>query len=150
MNGTTMEQYRAWIADYERQRLAEIHVVGTTSEAERMTVSLRGSCATATERMVSAFPELRRVRGHRDGAPHWWCVAPDGAIVDPTVKQFADTSTGHYEEYTGPDPVGKCMNCGDYVWSAAFSTSACSDECARELEAYYGAVISATRANRSR
>lgn len=41
--------------------------------------------------MVEAFPELKRVRGHyhcpwlSKAQPHWWCVDPDGNIVDPTV-----------------------------------------------------------------
>jgi hypothetical protein len=91
--------------------------------------------------MVAMFPELRRVRGHVHTAaggrhPHWWCVTPAGEIIDPTVTQFVDAVLD-YEPHddSTPEPVGKCLNCGDYVHAPR--SSGCSDECERELERYY-------------
>jgi len=109
----------------------------------------RGKCFGTTAMMVNAFPELRRVRGHYlcpswGRQEHWWCLAPDGTIVDPTGHQFPSCylypgiSLGVYEPL--PDdaeaPIGKCMVCGSYCWAseAAPSTNACSSECAEELK----------------
>jgi hypothetical protein len=96
----------------------------------------RGQCATMTERMAAAFPELRRVRGHYlcvDGRfTHWWLVAPDGAIVDPTREQFTDQH-GDYEEFTGAEPTGKCLNCGDLVFHGGFF---CDAACATATEEF--------------
>lgn len=103
----------------------------------------RGWCQSATAAMVVAFPELRRARGYvgRKGLnglyPHWWCVAPDGAIVDPTVGQFAHLGKRiTYEEYDeakhGPLPTGKCPNCGEYI----FDGKGLHEECAAEYLAY--------------
>lgn len=75
-------------------------------------------CRRISEEMCEAFPELRRVRGHYYGGgmqhAHWWCELPDGTVVDPTAAQFPPG--GRYVEYTGPDPLGKCPNCGELVW----------------------------------
>lgn len=102
-----------------------------------------GRCAETTLRMVEAFPELRRVRGHFDdpsigSQPHWWCVDPAGEIVDPTVRQFPCWYAGHYEEHVGPEPTGKCMNCGGYTYAPRSTT--CSEACDRELVAYLEGV----------
>ena len=33
---------------------------------------------------------------------HWWTIKPDGAIVDPSIKQFPTAGAGaEYEEYDG-------------------------------------------------
>ena len=128
--------YAEWIADFEQQRLREVILVGDEgmSDEERLSWVLKGTCGWAVDQMVAAFPELRRVRGHYGFTPHWWCVAPDGVIWDPSQRQFQVAAA--YVEYTGPDPIGKCMNCGDLIWTGT-RTSACSDECERELEFYY-------------
>lgn len=102
---------------------------------------VRGKCHEATEKMVAAFPELRRTCGFVI-APwgedqHWWCVAPDGSIVDPTVEQFhvvfgyeeVDPSKPHR-----PIPTGKCMNCSGPTYE---ERSICGPSCERELDAYY-------------
>ena len=102
-----------------------------------------GLCASATLEMVKAFPELKRVAGYATTAlhyrvQHWWCVAPDGSIVDPTVRQFQ----GLVPEYEPWQPgmevkVGRCMNCGDDIYRPVGSLDGsmhmciCSDECGR-------------------
>lgn len=52
----------------------------------------RLQCFEATTKMVVAFPELRQARGHiMVGVrlrPHWWCVTPDGTVIDPTAIQY--------------------------------------------------------------
>lgn len=101
-------------------------------------------CAEATEEMIAAFPELKRVRGLASVAepynlpptrtPHWWCVAPDGTIVDPTKHQYP-TSILSYEEVDesrGP-PSGKCPNCGGFCYCGAYL---CSDKCSEEYMSY--------------
>lgn len=111
---------------------------------------VRGKCAQAVEMMVAAFPELRRAGGFahvswgRD--QHWWCVAPDGLIVDPTVQQFGPPGTPiRYEELDLNDPAtrarvptGKCMDCGGDVYGG---DTFCSTECAAATEAYMKAPL---------
>lgn len=97
-------------------------------------VDLRGQCGIMSAIVSSLFPELRRVRGHyycpiagRERT-HWWCVAPDGSIVDPTASQFPSAGAGEYREYDGPEPSGKCLYCGDLVLPPR--RDFCEDECA--------------------
>lgn len=106
--------------------------------------AVRGSCAEATAEMVRLFPELIRVRGHYGRTEHWWCKTATGEIVDPTAAQFGvsegtpDPIGRRYVEHRegiDPEPLGKCLNCGSYVWfNAGYGGSACSAECAQELE----------------
>lgn len=99
-----------------------------------------GKCAEATERMVVEFPELRRVRGHYFCSAwlwreHWWCVAADGAVVDPTAGQFPSRGVGEYREWdeSKPEPTGRCPNCGKYCYDGR---TCCSDRCTTEYQAY--------------
>lgn len=106
------------------------------------------TCKEATAEMVKAFPELTRVAGHVDSAwgkrAHWWCVAAEGIIVDPTQAQFPESSWLTYEKWEpGMEVrVGKCMNCGAEIWKPVQSLeedpghhSVCSDSCDAELVA---------------
>lgn len=99
-----------------------------------------GKCAEATTAMVEAFPELRRVRGFYlcpgwDRREHWWLVAPDNAIVDPTAGQFPSKGSGDYEEWdeSRKEPTGKCPNCGGYAYDGG---TCCSKECHDAYAAY--------------
>jgi hypothetical protein len=85
-----------------------------------------GLCAAWTKRMAEEFPELRRARGHYLDAlwgprEHWWLVAPDGSVVDPTKDQL-------------PDKIGKCLECGAYVYAPR--RDFCSDAHERSYVAY--------------
>ena len=70
-------------------------------------------CAAAVE----ADPTLTLVRGHYfermwpsdPEQPHWWCVKPDGTIVDPSVRQFPSNGIGAYIPFNG---IVACSNCG--------------------------------------
>jgi hypothetical protein len=101
-----------------------------------------GNCARATEEMVKAFPELRRVPGFVfDGRwgqrEHWWCVAPDGTIVDPTASQFPVLF--NYREYKEGDEVrvGKCMDCGDDLYGQPGGERYfCDSRCEERYRAY--------------
>jgi len=106
--------------------------------------SARLQCAEATEKMVSDFPELKRVRGLADvkephdlpptRTPHWWCVTSDGNVVDPTAHQYPTHIIKYSEadEDKGP-PTGKCPNCGDLSYGGEYL---CSDKCNTEYMAY--------------
>lgn len=103
----------------------------------------KGMCRYFVDYMAETFPELRRVRGYYyepSGAhhPHWWLALPTGDVVDPTIVQFEPG--GSYVEFTGPDPVGQCFNCGDLVWEA-YNTSpcACSKACFDEISRDFAA-----------
>jgi len=43
---------------------------------------------------------------------HWWCCAPDGTIMDPTVLQFPSGGTGEYIPFDG---ILTCEYCGKDV-----------------------------------
>jgi hypothetical protein len=102
--------------------------------------SAYGKCYEATTAMVSAFPELRRVRGQvitvlwgeRD---HWWCVAPNGSVVDPTKRQFpAVLRYMPWDESKGEPPQRrKCPDCGDEHHG---EDDFCDDSCRRRYHAY--------------
>lgn len=134
-------RYDDWIAGYHGRRLTSVVLVGAElmTQEELLRAVLRGACTAATEEMVKAFPELRRVRGHYGNSSHWWCEDADGNVYDPSVAQFYRPST--YTEYSGPEPVGKCMECGELVWSMEYGSYACSKECAYSLNAYYSALV---------
>lgn len=112
---------------------------------------VRGACSTATLEMVEAFPELRRAGGFvfvawgRD--EHFWCVAPDGSIVDPTAAQFPG-GVFRYDELDLNDPktreivpTGYCMNCGGDTFKGA---TFCDQDC----EADFGAALQEDAAER--
>jgi hypothetical protein len=106
--------------------------------------SAYGNCSEATLRMVGAFPELKRVAGHYydiswGEREHWWCVAPDQRVVDPTASQFPTRGRGTYVELdpNDPRPTGQCLDCGDYVYDGK---TFCSPECERATRAYMGIV----------
>ena len=97
--------------------------------AANVTPPVRGMCKHYSELMVKVFPELRLAKGwYIDPTciqhPHWWCVTPQGIIIDPTVEQFM--LGGTYKEYDGPEPTGRCYNCGALVFEMR---NFCSGDC---------------------
>jgi hypothetical protein len=107
---------------------------------------VRARCESATRAMLEVFPELRRVRGFYYDAmwgarTHWWCVAPDGSIVDPTSRQFPSQGAGHYQEWREGDeePSGRCLGCGDYIFESRRGGSfVCGPACEWEVARYLG------------
>jgi hypothetical protein len=75
----------------------------------------RGRCKELSEAACAADPTLTLVRGHYycpiwgTNEPHWWCVKPDGTIVDPTREQFPSAGNGIYTPFDGNVT---CSNCG--------------------------------------
>lgn len=68
--------------------------------------SLRGKCREMAEAAAAQEPTLRIVRGHYwcpywGEQAHWWCVRPDGTVVDPTAAQFPSCGNGLYVEFSG-------------------------------------------------
>jgi len=96
------KEYDEWIASYPHKNRV-------------------GACGGATKEMCKEFPELKRVPGFVSTIhglmEHWWCVAPDGSIVDPTKDQFKGGVLS-YQEVGDSDSVrlGKCMNCGAEIY----------------------------------
>lgn len=99
-----------------------------------------GTCQQWTWAMVETFPTLRPARGwyHEIGGPshcHWWCVAPDGEIVDPTRHQF--DLAGDYQEITDPNdlPTGACLGCGGPTFHGdQMCCGACAEEVAESFQ----------------
>ncbi|MDE2233785.1 MAG: hypothetical protein KGJ90_06825 [Patescibacteria group bacterium] len=75
----------------------------------------RGKCKEMSEAEVAKDPTLRLARGYYHcpywgKQAHWWCVKPDGTIVDPSVNQFPTKgAAAEYEEYNGRI---ECEQCG--------------------------------------
>ncbi len=102
-----------------------------------------GKCKEAVERMQTLFPELRIAKGFFHciwgERCHWWLVAPNGGVVDPTRGQFP--GPGEYEELQDHEladrvPTGVCMDCGDPVYH---NDTFCSEECEAATRAYLAA-----------
>jgi hypothetical protein len=124
-------KYTAWIASY----------------VERQQGFVLGACRRASDEIRAEFPELCEVRGHvfcvwgKRG--HVWCIDPDGNIVDPTRVQFPGPI--EYEPWKPGDVVcvGRCMNCGDEIWSSVpdletvQTERVCSDACDDDLRRQY-------------
>jgi hypothetical protein len=114
---------------------------------------VRGKCKQAVDLMIADFPELRRAGGFvhwsipsRDiEDQHWWCVSPDGSIVDPTAEQFASSLTKPRYEEVDPEaastkdriPIGHCMECGNPCFPTSHSHNHCSEECEDLTTQYY-------------
>lgn len=86
-------------------------------ELETDYTKYRGKCKEMSEALVAADPSLTLVRGHyydADWGPqqHWWCVAPDGTIIDPTKDQFPSKGAGFYEPFNG---WCTCEECGTEI-----------------------------------
>jgi len=100
--------------------------------------SLRGKCKEMSEALCVLHDDLTLVRGYYHclfwgKQEHWWCVKPNGDIVDLTIGQFP-SSTGTYEEFDGSFDCEECglavsgkdaIPCGRFV--------VCSDKCALRL-----------------
>lgn len=103
--------------------------------------SAYGKCREATADMIAAFPELRLIRGHYyclagwGERTHWWCVAADGSVVDPTARQFPSGGRGEYVAWIEGDkePTGQCPNCNEYVYDGG---TCCSEKCHNQYAAY--------------
>ena len=116
-------EYADWIAWYVKQNGG----------------SVRCMCWEGTTAMCRKFHELRSVEGHvimKSGhrVEHFWCVDPDGNVVDPTESQFEAIAS--YEPWKPGTEVrvGRCMWCGDDIYRAVQSlngarVSFCSPEC---------------------
>ena len=86
-----------------------------------------GHCREAVRALVASFPELKAVPGHVEcpipwrRRAHWWAVAPDGTVVDPTASQFPviygyEPFVPGSEVYTGP-----CYWCGCDIYVKVYS-----------------------------
>jgi hypothetical protein len=100
------------------------------------------TCREAVNVLAVLCPEVTPTRGQvvmldpPDGDtrpwPHWWAVAPDGSIVDPTASQFpSDLEYRPLDEAKG-EPTGRCPNCGGLCHGHRYL---CSDTCEIEFAA---------------
>lgn len=117
VNELLIMKYHDWIVNYNQRG------------------NVYGQCDVATLEMQNQFPELIRVRGHVEvpfqnkNPEHWWLKTENGIIVDPTELQFGCVLKYIELDESMPEPIGKCMNCGEYVFPGALNDHACSIEC---------------------
>jgi hypothetical protein len=99
-------------------------------------------CKEVSLEMQQVFPELRIAKGlvniieDDKQYQHQWLVSPEGDIIDPTAKQWAGVYNYIEIKENDPYPIGKCMNCGEWVFSDSDSAPFCSERCAKEYIAY--------------
>lgn len=118
-----------------------------------------GKCREACEAMAKEFPELRIAKGHADTLgwgrrAHWWLVADNGSIIDPTRKQFPGVY--NYDEWEPGKEVcvGKCCNCGGEIWEAVQDLEhienkmLCGPSCERAYQIYVTGAYDKGRAYR--
>jgi hypothetical protein len=85
------------------------------SEEQSNYLKYRGKCKEMSEALVAEDPTLTLVRGHYfcpiwgSDEQHWWCVKPDGTIIDPTKLQFPSAGRGIYSPFDG---TCSCEQCG--------------------------------------
>jgi hypothetical protein len=78
----------------------------------------RGRCKELSEAAIAADPTLTLVRGHyycpiwNSEEQHWWTVAQDGTINDPSKLQFPSAGLGVYTPFSG---YISCSECGKDV-----------------------------------
>jgi hypothetical protein len=77
-------------------------------------LTYRGRCKELADEAMQNDLTLRVVPGWYicplwGKQAHWWCVKPDGTIVDPSVKQFPTAGAG--AEYIEYDGVIECEFC---------------------------------------
>ena len=103
---------------------------------------LRGRCQEMARSAQREDPTLRVVRGYFldliwGEQPHWWCVRPDGSIVDPSGEQFPSFATATPSCYIEYDGTLVCESCGkegkegDPDWEIVGNGhyAVCSDRC---------------------
>lgn len=78
-------------------------------------IKYRGKCYEMCMNLILDDPTLTMVRGHyycpiwNTDEQHWWCVKPNGEIVDPTKLQFRSKGNGIYTPFNG---MVSCEYCG--------------------------------------
>ena len=97
-------------------------------------------CKEVSNEMQLVFPELRIANGlvqiieNMKWYQHQWLVDSDDNIVDPTSGQWLGIVEYKEIKEGDPTPIGKCMNCGEYVFSdSKFGSCACSELCYNDL-----------------
>ena len=96
-------------------------------------------CVEVSREMAQVFPELKirtglvKVFESTRLFEHAWCMTDDGCIVDPTAKQWGMIE--QYYDYTDNPPIGKCVVCGNYIFSENDppSRQICSESCEKEF-----------------
>jgi hypothetical protein len=113
---------------------------------------LKGLCESWCKKFKKKFPDLKIKRGFYSGNEHYWCVEPNGTIVDPTFPQFGQIQNPNKYRVFNPETdkiyLGKCMNCGTSIYGLESEghQRVCKDviidgvleqSCEKELESYY-------------
>ena len=101
-------------------------------------------CKEVSEEMNNIFPELIICKGlvkiieNGKWYQHQWLKDFKGNIIDPTAKQWALIE--EYREVKENDlkPVGKCCNCGEWVFGRFINSLFCSDNCSKEYVNFIG------------
>lgn len=123
-------EYEAFRAELVAKARAQYHPVQRDTLPEYYIVKAR--CMEFSNAFVEKFPELRTERGwinsqEREAkgwsaGEHWWCVDPEGNIVDPSLNQFAFWREPEKLVYKVFNPetdviyIGRCHNCGDPIY----------------------------------
>lgn len=123
-------KYKEWIAKYLSENNPKMQ------------------CENASRLMMEVFPELVLIRGsvitiNAIERTHWWCETPDKEIIDATETQFGSIVKYYPLDETLPEPSGKCLHCGEFVYdSSQFCSSTCRLEDSKRINTPYNIGVS--------
>ena len=115
-----MNRYEEWIVNYKGD--------------------IYRKCKEVPIEMQQVFPELRIAKGlvtimeNGKDYQHQWLLDEENNIVDPTRRQWLGIEEYKEIKEGDPYPKGKCMNCGEFVFSDCGYSNVCSPECHLEME----------------
>lgn len=88
------------------------------SQASANYLKYRGKCKELSEKACINDPNLTLVRGYyfcplwNTDEAHYWCVNPEGKIIDPSKLQFPSNGFGIYTPFNG---MVECSECGKEI-----------------------------------
>lgn len=118
-------KYEKWIQNYDK----DIH----------------RKCIEVSNEMEEEFPELIIAKGlvrileNNKWYQHQWLEDESGNIIDPTKEQWLKIVEYKKINDDDPKPIGKCYNCGEWVFDNNISSSFCNNKCSSEYKDYLNA-----------
>lgn len=161
-----MKQYEDWITEYLKSKGGRVKnacqdAVLRMCQAFPELTAVRGfvfpepyegDIEEACPTVDMELPDRRLAYSSEFGLEqHWWCITPSGKIVDPTRIQYSWEGIQYVPldpAKHGPVPTGKCLDCGELLFSGLTLKEFCDELCKSRTEKYMAeemAKIEATK-----
>lgn len=105
---------------------------------DNYTGNIYRKCKEVSKEMQRVFPELEICKGlvkiseNSKWYQHQWLKTNFGVIVDPTAGQWMVIEEYREIKKGDDEPIGKCSNCGEFVFGRFVDSLFCSDNCSHE------------------